>query len=252
LAASGGVCVSVREMTEGRFSTRPLYMQLREALLERIAAGEWKAGSAIPNEADLAREFGVSPGTMRKALDLLETQRVLTRRQGRGTFVNDQSSAEMALRYSKLRAVDGRPMWGDVMVSEISEGVANAQEVLRLGLELDSPIYRYRRTYLQQGRPFMVDEVAVPAKTFPGLEKHKAAASDVVALATHYGLHTGTAAERISMGAADATYAPALNVAPGAPLLIFDRIVFELNGLPLEWRLGYCHLASGYYLATLG
>jgi GntR family transcriptional regulator len=227
-------------------------MQLREALLERIAAGEWKAGSAIPNEADLAREFGVSPGTMRKALDLLETQRVLTRRQGRGTFVNDQSSAEMALRYSKLRGLDGRPMASDVTVSEFSEGAARAQEVLRLGLELDSQIYRYRRTYLQQGRPFMVDDVAVPAKTFPGLEKHKEAASDVVALARHYGLHTGSAAERISMGVADATHAPALNVAPGAPLLIFDRIVFELNGLPLEWRLGYCHLASGYYLATLG
>jgi hypothetical protein len=35
-------------------------------------------------------------------------------------------------------------------------------------------------------------------------------------------------------------------------LLNFDRVVFELNGLPLEWRLGYCHLASGYYLAALG
>jgi GntR family transcriptional regulator len=227
-------------------------MQLREALLERIAAGQWKAGSAIPNEADLAREFGVSPGTMRKALDLLETQRVLTRRQGRGTFVNDQSSAEMALRYSKLRGADGRPMASDVAVSQFSEGAANSRELLRLGLEPESQVYRYRRTYLQQGQPFMVDEVAVPAKMFPGLENHKEAASDVVALARRYGLLTGNAAERISMGVADETVAPALNVAPGAPLLIFDRVVFELNGLPLEWRLGYCHLASGYYLATLG
>jgi hypothetical protein len=43
-----------------------------------------------------------------------------------------------------------------------------------------------------------------------------------------------------------------LNVAHGAPLLIFDRVVFELYGLPLEWRLGFCHPGSGYYVATVG
>jgi len=69
-----------------RFSTRPLYLQVRDALGERIAGGEWKPSTAIPNEGDLARQFGVSPGTMRKALDLLEAERLLTRRQGRGNL----------------------------------------------------------------------------------------------------------------------------------------------------------------------
>ena len=47
-----------------RFSTRPLYLQVRDALGERIAGGEWKPSTAIPNEGDLARQFGVSPGTI--------------------------------------------------------------------------------------------------------------------------------------------------------------------------------------------
>jgi GntR family transcriptional regulator len=81
-------------ITPSRFSSRPLYLQARDAMAERIAAGEYKPLTPIPNEADLAREFGVSPGTMSKALDMLEAERLLTRRQGRGTFVNDQSSAE--------------------------------------------------------------------------------------------------------------------------------------------------------------
>jgi GntR family transcriptional regulator len=70
-------------MPTSHFSTRPLYLQLRDALAERVAAGEWKPGTAIPNESDLAREFGVSAGTMRKALDLLEDEHLVTRRQGR-------------------------------------------------------------------------------------------------------------------------------------------------------------------------
>ena len=101
-----------RMLPTNRFSTRPLYLQLRDALAERIAHGEWKPGNAIPNESDLAREFGVSSGTMRKALDMMEGEHLLTRRQGRGTFVNDQSSDEMAMRFNNVRSKDGQRVVG--------------------------------------------------------------------------------------------------------------------------------------------
>ena len=68
-----------------RFRTQPLYMQLRDVLAQRIASGEWKSGNTVPNEIDLARELGVSQGTVRRSLDLLESEHVVTRRQGRGT-----------------------------------------------------------------------------------------------------------------------------------------------------------------------
>ena len=68
------------------FSTRPLYLQLHDAPTERVASGQWKPRQALPNEGELAREFDVSVGTMRKALDLMEAERLVTRRQGRGTF----------------------------------------------------------------------------------------------------------------------------------------------------------------------
>ena len=73
-------------MTEKRYSIRPLYLQVRDALAQRIATGEWKPGDAIPNENDLARQLGVSPGTVRRSLDLLESEHLLTRRQGCGSF----------------------------------------------------------------------------------------------------------------------------------------------------------------------
>src|SRR5262245_50810624 len=95
-----------RQMTS-RFSTKPLYIQVRDVLTERIATGEWKPSAAIPNEGDLAREFGVSSGTMRKALDMLEDEKLLTRRQGRGTFVNDQTLGDLAVRYSNIRTPAG-------------------------------------------------------------------------------------------------------------------------------------------------
>ena len=60
-------------MASYSFSTRPLYLQLRDALAERIATRQWQPGTCIPNEHELAREFGVSTGTMRKALGIWRT-----------------------------------------------------------------------------------------------------------------------------------------------------------------------------------
>ena len=134
----------------GRFSNRPLYLQLRDALAERIASGEWKPGSAIPNESDLAREFGVSAGTMRKALDLMEAERLLTRRQGRGTFVNDQTSDELAARFTNLRVPDGSRLCGEVRHVEVTEGRANDAECRRLRLRPDERVYRIHRAPSRQ------------------------------------------------------------------------------------------------------
>src|SRR5438034_340762 len=133
--------LSDRIMTTGRFSNRPLYLQLRDALAERIAGGEWKPGAAIPNESDLAREFGVSAGTMRKALDLMEAERLLTRRQGRGTFVNDQTSDELSTRFTNLRLDDGSRVCGQVKHMEIVEGRASELECERLRLRADDRVF---------------------------------------------------------------------------------------------------------------
>src|SRR5262245_36034582 len=70
----------VLPLTVIMLSKRALYLQVWDALAERITSGAWKPGTAVPNESDLAREFGVSLGTMRKALELMEARRLVTRR----------------------------------------------------------------------------------------------------------------------------------------------------------------------------
>ena len=68
-------------------SFQPLYLQIK-ALLERsLDAGEWPPGAAIPSENVLAARFGVSQGTVRKAIAALAADNLVVRRQGKGTFV---------------------------------------------------------------------------------------------------------------------------------------------------------------------
>jgi GntR family transcriptional regulator len=232
-----------------RFSTRPLYLQVRDALGERIAGGEWKPSTAIPNEGDLARQFGVSPGTMRKALDLLEAERLLTRRQGRGTFVNDQSSEELGVRYSNIRGKDGAHVTGEVELLDIAEAAVCEAECMRLRLRMHERVCRIRRVRLRDGKPYMLEEVAMPAALFPGLSEDKAPSHRIVVLAQQFGLLLGRGEERITIGSASPEVAETLQVKPETPLLNLDRLVCTLDGRPVEWRLGQCRIGDTYYLA---
>lgn len=240
-------------MSASCLSSRPLYLQLCDALAERIAAGEWKPHTAIPNEGDLAREFGVSPGTMRKALDLLEGQHLVTRRQGRGTFVNDRASEELSKRFRSIRGADGEPISGEIKSAEITEGVANQRECERLRVSAHESVYRISRVQFRQDQPFMVEEVAMPAALFPGLaDKNGSSHSHgIMVLAQQYGLLLGKAEERLTIDAAAPEVAAVLGIAPAAPIVVLDRIMLTLDGRPVEWRIGRCHLAGDYYLAEM-
>ena len=72
---------------------RPLFMRVRDGLIERIQSGVWKPGQIIPSEHEIAREFDVSQGTARRALMMLVELGFLSRRQGSGTWVQDDTPA---------------------------------------------------------------------------------------------------------------------------------------------------------------
>ncbi len=240
-------------MPTAAFLRRALYLQVWDALAGRITSGAWKPGSAIPNESDLARDFGVSLGTIRKALKLMEAQRLVTRRQGLGTFVNDQAAHEFADRFSSFRTADGEPVCGQAKSLEIAKGAANELECTRLRLRADEAVYRIRRVRDHSGQVFMIEDVTLPAGLFPGLADKKAIADHIGALAQEYGILLGKVEERISMGIPQAAIANALLVAPGTPVMVLDRIVLTLDcPRPVEWRLVHCRLVNAYYLAEMG
>jgi GntR family transcriptional regulator len=224
---------------------------VRDALAARIASREWRPGLAVPNEGDLAHELGVSPGTVRKALNLMEAARLITRRQGKGTFVNDQTSDAAAGRFNNLRGPDGERMNGAAEAAEITEGVAGAAECARLRLRAGEAVYRIRRRRRIGGHSFLVEEATLPAALFSGLGGRAKIAGEISALAHEYGILLGKAEERISVDVPPPTVADALGVAPETPVMALDRVVFMLDGPPVEWRVAHCQLAGIYYLAEI-
>src|ERR1700722_10678853 len=84
----------------------PLYAQVKDLIIRRIGSGEWQPGELIPNEFQLAAEFNVSQGTVRKALIKLEADKLIVRRQGRGTYVSRHTPQQALFQF--FRMVDDR------------------------------------------------------------------------------------------------------------------------------------------------
>ncbi|MBX9590360.1 MAG: GntR family transcriptional regulator [Hyphomonadaceae bacterium] len=222
------------------FSTRPLYIQVRDALAERIALGEWKPNTTVPNEMDLARGFGVSPGTTRKALDLLESEGIVTRRQGRGTFVNDPAAPELASRYSHFHSAAGERVIGEIKTLEVTEAKASEDERERLRLARDEKVYRLARIRSHRGKAFLMEDVVLPVALFPELPERNLASSGLTVVASAYGLALGKAVESVSPGTASLAAAKALHVEEGAAVLVLDRVILTRDGRPAEWRVAVC------------
>jgi GntR family transcriptional regulator len=229
-----------------------LYLQVRDVLAQRIATGEWTPGSAVPNERDLAHELGVSTGTVRKALELLEAQKLVTRRQGRGTFVNDPASDEMGCRFLRLRTADGETVSGEVASQSIGEGTANELECTRLRLRTGDRVYRIRRVRQHRGRAFLVADITLPVALFPRLAGKGEVPDRVGALAPWNGMLLGRVEERVTVGMPPEEVADLLGIATGTPVLLLDCVLSLLGShRRVAWRIGHVHLPDGYYLADL-
>ena len=229
------------------FSTRPLYLQVRDLLVARIVAGEWKPGGTLPNEVDLARELSVSPGTVRRALEEMESERLIYRRQGRGTFVADHTSEELAIRFTNIRTSKGVRFAGDVAHAELSAGDAKELEQKRLRLRPGMRVIRIRRIRQSANIPFMVEYVSLPESLFPDLNDVRGVPHRITLLAQQFGLLLGRAEEQVRVAKADDEVAKELQVVTDTPILSLDRVVYTLDGRPVEWRLAKCHFGDEVY-----
>ncbi len=219
----------------------PLYQQVRDILVSRIAEGHWPPGTLLPAEPQLARELNVSPGTVRKALDELAFASLVTRRQGRGTFVAEQTPHSSLFQF--FRVVDSR---GQRVVPDSEEiarerGKATAEEARRLALSAGDGVLRLDRYRLLAGERAMVERVVVADARFAGLAETAAQLPNTLydLYQRQFGVTIIRASESLRAIACDAALAERLGLAPGAPVLEIDRHAYSFNDVPIEWRLSF-------------
>jgi GntR family transcriptional regulator len=69
--------------------TRPMYLQIMEQVTQRVALGDWPAGTKMPSIREMAIAVKVSVITVKRAYLELERDGVIVTRQGQGSWIND-------------------------------------------------------------------------------------------------------------------------------------------------------------------
>jgi len=237
-------------------SFQPLYLQIKGLLERSLENGEWRPAEAIPSEHDLARRFGVSQGTVRKAIQSLAADNLVVRRQGKGTFVATHTEEKSStFRFLRIRRNDGVDEYPGSRLLDVRRAKASAGVARRLAMKPGDAVILLRRVLEFGGAPVVLDEIALPAALFRGLTKAKFEAyrgSMYGFFETEFGVRILNAEEKLRAVAADRASARLLAVRVGTPLLAVDRTTLTFGDRPVEWRRGLCVTRQHYYFNRLG
>lgn len=230
-----------------------LYERIDGSLRERIVSGEWRPGTMLPSEVELAREFGVSQGTVRRAIDALVNENVLVRRQGAGTFVARLTARRSLNLYFNFVGADGARALPESRLLERGTGLATAEQAKLLRLRPRQRVLTFERMRVVGGTPAIVETIVVPEALFPQLGADGTLPNHLFwHYETTYGVSVVRAEETLTAIAADAREASLLGLQRGAPLLSIDRVAFTLDGRAVEFRRSRCNTAHHRYVAQRG
>lgn len=149
----------------------PLYSVIASQAEVRIRSGQWAPGTRLPPERDLCRELEVSRATLRQALAELEERGLITRHQGRGTFVTrSRVQTPLSGTFSLREALAARGSTVVTRVIAVETVDASRQLASELACLPGDPLLHLERLRLVDGEPIVLESSHLPLELFPGLE----------------------------------------------------------------------------------
>ncbi len=231
---------------------QPLYKQIKSLILQRVIDGNWAPGEALPSEQQLGKEFGVSQGTIRKALDEMTAENIFIRKQGKGTFVSQHSAARSLFHFFYVVSNDGKRILPDSKVIGLTRASANKLEQSRLKLTAKDKVIRIKRVRFLNDKPVIVEHISLAVKVFGDFLKKEEIPNTLYELyESQYDVKVLKAVERLKAVKLKKDDAALLGMKAGAPVLEIDRLATALDTRPVEWRLSFVHTSDYYYLSEL-
>jgi GntR family transcriptional regulator len=230
---------------------RPLYVQIRDVLIHRIATGVWRPGEMLPNEFRIAADLGVSQGTVRKALDEMAAEHVVARRQGKGTFVAAFDEARLVSQFLRLKPDSGVALYPSSRLLSLEPARASSTERKRLRLGRGEEVLRVKRLRLLGGAPFIFEAIVMSRARFGALEHEPFPHNLYETYAQRFGMMIRGGRDQLKATGASAEEADALHLSPGHALLAVERITIAVDDTPIEWRRSVCSTENWHYDAGM-
>lgn len=216
------------------FSKRgiPLYIQLKEKLLKEIKEN-YKVGDLIPSENDIEKRFEVSRITVRKAIDELQRENIVEKKQGKGTFVKEpqilydaNSIGSLTQRLSKQNI--------SLTTKSISYELIEKEHYVKDLLQCDK-LLCIKRLRTINDIPFAYMLNYIDYTRVPNLEKSFKIQSLYTFFKENYRIEFYNAKETVQAKSADKKIAKLLNIEEGSALLCLKRLSFDKFDRPIEY-----------------
>lgn len=223
---------------------QPLNVQVSDVIRQKIISGEWPPDYRLTSEPELAHEFGISRGTLRRAISTLIREGLLVQARGRGTFVTatalEPSIAQKLTTLSEDFALRGEEVTTEVLTVDTMRAPAPVAALLDLGKGQEVLHLERVRSSAQGPVTYLVNYVRLDVA--PGLENVDFTRQSLFGeLESKYGLKISRGRRTFSAVAATAELARRLGVVEGHPLLYLEQITYLADGRPVEYSDVWIH-----------
>lgn len=220
-----------------RSSKLPLYSQLYEILRGNISSDEWRPGDMIPPESELIERYQVSRTTVRQVLDMLVSEGLIFRQQGRGTFVAHPTVEQGLVRIISFTD-DMRQRGFEPGTEVLFSGLVAAppETAEKLEIEPGEELARLDRLRLADGEPMSIEESCLVHRYCPGvLEGDYVAHSLREALERDYGIRWLHAKQVIRAVLTPSRLADLLDTHSPSAMLFVERVSYSQQDIPIEF-----------------
>lgn len=218
-------------------SNRPLYLQLRDILVEQIEIGELEAGESIPGERILAEQYGVSRVTVRKSIGSMVEDGYLIRAHGKETTVaNRKMNHHLGLLIGvaeELASVQAE-VTGKSVFSGYQQMNSNVNS--RLHLPEDSEVFGFHRVLYVEEQPYVINYSYVPAHIGKILENLDFNTAKVFSLLEQCGYKLSYGEQTITAGLCRKEEAEHLDYKVGNAVLVMKRTTYLESGEPILYE----------------
>lgn len=216
----------------------PAYQRVSDDLRSELEKGSFAQEQALPTETELAKAYGVSRQTVRRAFQELVSEGLVYRVAGRGTFPSNFLRHGHYIR--SIGTIEDLQAFAETQMELLQRIELASDEEMSGRLELSSSVVatlRLRRLY--EGIPFGVTDIYLPPELGQRLAESKAlvdkhAGTVIGALEGFLDSTIAGANQIITVGTASSEVAPFIELDIGEPCLRVDRAYFDSEGVPVE------------------
>ena len=197
--------------------------------------------------------WGVSQGTVRKALDALAAEQLVERRQGKGTYVaqHTQETFPVSLFFRMARS-QGERVTPESNTETAKRRKVRPSEAKLLDLDRSAMVVEINRTRLIDEVPAIAETIIIPLSLFPDIDKRGELPNTLYSLyQLEYGVSVATAEEELNADIITKADARRLKLPEGSAVLKINRVAIAVDGRRVELRKSRCDTRNLVYAVSV-